>query len=330
MVRSSDKDCVLSQIPTGRNNALVAESDVKAAVQAIHETFRRHEQRWETQAVATAAAAPAEHENLNPGEEALTGKDSSQRGAEKQSQPAGGAPGQASTSTNLSADFRALHKAVLQDREKRLVESVYRLSQVIPDDLYNNFVKEYCSEYELSDTDESDDADEDDEDDEDEFSPHELVDHLAQQKVDDLRRQVLARARQVQRKRAAVIQRATGIAREATMRSVDPTPKGKPPPSAQLAATDPEKVKRQVASMRESMKELQERLLASERKLERQLDQLKSTVAVIERHQIQGGRNPTQKVDELMRTSFSAAPALQDGNTPVLDPTERLEEFLLG
>jgi hypothetical protein len=322
MDRSNDKE-----IPTGRNNALVAESDVEAAVQAIHETFRAHERRWETDA-------------------AFAGKDSSQH-AENQNQPPEGAMGSCIGKGNDAilpdAELPAIHRAMLQDRAKRLVETVYRVSQVIPDDIYNNFVKEYCAEYELSDGDTSDDdddndeADEDDkEEEEDEFSPHELVDHLAQQKVDELRRQVLDRAKQIQLKRAAVIQRATRIAREATLRSVAPRPSSSPAPSTNEAPSssdrwgdmDPEKMKVQVASMRESMKELQQRLLTSEKKLETQLDQLKSTVAVIEKHQLQGGRNPTQKVDELMRTSFTASHALQDDGTPVLDPAERLDEFL--
>jgi hypothetical protein len=323
MDSSNEKENVLSQIPTGRNNALVAESDVLAAAQAIQETFRAHERRWETEA-------------------AFAGKDSL-KPSENQNQPPEDAMGSCTEKENdailPNAELRAIHRAMLQDRAKRLVETVYRVSQVIPDDLYNNFVKDYCAEYDLSDGDTSDDDDDNDEADEetdneeeeDEFSPHELVDHLAQQKVDELRRQVLDRARQIQLKRAAVIQRATRIAREATLRSVAP-----PAPSTNEAPStsdrwgdmDPEKVKVQVASMRESMKELQQRLLTSEKKLETQLDQLKSTVAVIEKHQLQGGRNPTQKVDELMRTSFTAPHALQDDGTPLLDPAERLDEFL--
>jgi hypothetical protein len=319
MDRSNDKENVLSQIPTGRNNALVAESDVQAAVQAIHETFRAHERRWETEA-------------------AFAGKDSL-KPSENQNQPPEDAMGSCTEKENDAILPNAELGAMLHDRAKRLVETVYRVSQVIPDELYNNFVKEYCAEYELSDGDTSDDdnddndeADEvDKEEEEDEFSPHELVDHLAQQKVDELRRQVLDRARQIQLKRAAVIQGATRIAREATLRSVAPPAQSTneaPSSSDRWGDMDPEKVKRQVASMRESMKELQQRLLTSEKKLETQLDQLKSTVAVIERHQLQGGRNPTQKVDELMRTSFRAPHALQDDEIPALDPAERLDEFL--
>jgi hypothetical protein len=331
-------------LPWGRHNALVPERDARAAVQAMERTLARRvaERREQKKRSATEAAAitAAAEEGGREGNGDRRGGEPEEKEDDEEEEE--------SLPLRLGSQWC-------------LVASLYRVSQIVPDDLYHEYVREYSDSYQLekkakvskdseeeikgidggmedgsdddfseddSSTEEEDEQNRDENDDDDAFEPPDLFDLEAQAKLERNQQQVQRRAKDVQSVRSSVISLATQVAVASTRRGTAAAPA---PPPARAAIVSPEEVeelKRQAAQVQETLVELQRRYDGTNEQLFRKLKELQWTSSAIATNQL---RNPSRRIDELMRKNFAAPPAgLHRTPGPVPEPDERLEAYLLG
>jgi predicted Zn-dependent protease len=304
---------------------------VEAAVAAAQDALgRRASELARGAAQAQAQATEAGEEN---------------RGGERRGPEEPGGEGSSTTASSAAA----IAAEILRHCSGSLASSIYRVSVVVSDDAYHQFVHEHCEAYQLKkqeedkenkgagedgeDDDEASDDDDDDDDDEEEaeerFDQDELVDREAEAMLERIQQQVLDRARQIQSLRSSVIRQATQVALSSSHGSKPTAAPAEAVPADALSSEQADELQREAVALQESLLCLRRQYDDANERLMRQLKELEATAEVIAKSQ---AGNPARRIDELMRRDFAAPPGAgrRGGDEPVPEPDVRLEAFLRG
>ena len=295
----------LDDIPSGRCNALVAESDLDAALTALQHHFRY--------------VAPTSKRNLKLLDDDGNNDDNDD-------------------DRDRGQDAIELQTRLLKDMSNHVTAYLYRMCQPVIDDLYHEYVRDYCNEYQwppddVDDKDEPSDNEMNDENEaEEEFDDDELIDRDAALKVRRLQQQVLERAQRIAATRAIVLQQGADLITQSKTNhprfpndtTVASLPLPEPPRN--LIATEEVVAATQVKAdaLRLKLETLQRRFHEAEDKLAQQLEELGKTVSVIER-----SKSATTQLDQVMRLEFSQEPpGLDGGNAENVSPERRLLQLM--